>query len=251
MIVIQTNHWINKEVTNSFAHGLNLNKIDIKNFQHKENETVVTYGIKRGTEKILKQSKSYIYIDHGYFGSSDRKFVNGTTRINNLDGYFRLVKNDLIHSGKGNYDDKRIKKFNIQFKPIRKKGDFIIVSEPSSNIMKYLNVKNWKEKTLIELSKYTDRKIYIHNKQSPMPLNLLLERAWAFVSLQSTAGFKAMISGVPAHYTYEKLQHINPIQNIEKGNINYQIFNNLAYGQWTLKEIRSGESNNYINNNII
>ena len=32
------------------------------------------------------------------------------------------------------------------------------------------------------------------------------------------------------------------IAEIENPQINYKIFNNLAYGQWTLKEIESGEA---------
>jgi len=34
--------------------------------------------------------------------------------------------------------------------------------------------------------------------------------------------------------------------NIEKGNINYQIFNNLTYDQWTLEEVRSDQASDYI-----
>ena len=40
------------------------------------------------------------------------------------------------------------------------------------------------------------------------------------------------------------------IQNIENPTIDYKIFNNLAYGQWTLKEIESGEAWENILNNI-
>ena len=32
------------------------------------------------------------------------------------------------------------------------------------------------------------------------------------------------------------------VQEIENPKINYKIFNNLAYGQWTLNEIESGEA---------
>ena len=35
---------------------------------------------------------------------------------------------------------------------------------------------------------------------------------------------------------------MNKLEDIEKHEINYSIFNNLAYGQWTLEEIRSGEA---------
>ena len=70
----------------------------------------------------------------------------------------------------------------------------------------------------------------------------MLLDAWGFVSLQSTAGFKAMINGVPAYFTDKTLSHIGKIEEIENPVINYKIFNNLAYGQWTLKEIESGEA---------
>ena len=42
--------------------------------------------------------------------------------------------------------------------------------------------------------------------------------------------------------TEKTLENINKIEQIENPEINYSIFNNLAYGQWTLKEIQSGEA---------
>ncbi len=51
-----------------------------------------------------------------------------------------------------------------------------------------------------------------------------------------------MISGVPAHFTHNKLKSINSIENIESGTINYKIFKNLSFGQWTLNEMKSGEA---------
>ncbi len=107
---------------------------------------------------------------------------------------------------------------------------------------KLYNVPNWTEDTLKLVSKYTDRKVVVHNKFSEKPLNLLLKDAWAFVSLQSTAGFTAMSKGIPSYFTEDTLSHIGKIQNIENPNINYKIFDNLAYGQWTLKEIETGEA---------
>ena len=35
---------------------------------------------------------------------------------------------------------------------------------------------------------------------------------------------------------------ISKIKDIEDPKIDYKIFNNLAYGQWTLKEMESGEA---------
>ena len=69
-------------------------------------------------------------------------------------------------------------------------------------------------------------------------LKILLKNAWAFVSLQSTAGFMAMLNGVPSYFTDNHL-NISKIQDIENPKIDYNIFNNLAYGQWTLKRNRN------------
>ena len=67
--------------------------------------------------------------------------------------------------------------------------------------------------------------------------------------MQSTAGFMAMYNGVPSYFTDKTLSHIGKIENIENPVINYKIFNNLAYGQWTLKEIETGEAwENILNN---
>ena len=51
-----------------------------------------------------------------------------------------------------------------------------------------------------------------------------------------------MIEGVPAFFTNQNLQNIGNIKNIESQIINYNIFNNLAYGQWNTKEMYEGEA---------
>ena len=132
----------------------------------------------------------------------------------------------------------------------KKTGNYIILSEPSETMKKMYNVPEWTEETTQLVKKHSDRRIVVHNKLSKKPLNLLLKDAWAFVSLQSTAGFIAMYNGVPSYFTDKTLSHIGKIQNIENPIIDYKIFNNLAYGQWTLKEIETGEAWENILNNI-
>ena len=111
----------------------------------------------------------------------------------------------------------------------------------------FYNVHNWVEETISNIKKYTDRKLYVHNKFSEIPLEILLKRAWAFVSFQSTAGFKSMIKGVPAHFTHNKLSKINSLENIENGEINFDVFKSLSYNQWTLQEMQEGLMNKYYN----
>ena len=240
-IVIYTDHIMNKTLCYNFAKGSDSLLCHVNKFVEYD-RTIATYGVLRGTLEIINKVKNYYYIDHGYFNQSKRLFENNRTNVINLDGYFRIVYNNFIHNGIGNYPDDRLKKLNLDIIDQKKFGDFIIISEPSAIMKKVYNVPQWTEDTIKLVKKYTDRKVIIHNKFSKEPLDFLLKNAWAFISLQSTAGFKAMQKGVPAFFTDHFLKNIGEIKDIESPIINYNIFNNLAYGQWTLNEIESGEA---------
>ena len=246
-IVIYTDHIMNRTLCYNFAKGSNSLLCHVSKFKEYD-KTIATYGVLRGTYEIIEKVENFYYIDHGYFNQSKRKFENNRTNVLNLDGYFRIVYNNLIHNGVGNFPDDRLKKLNLKFVDQSKKGDSIILSEPSEIMKKIYNAHNWVDDTKKLIRKFSDRKIVVHNKFSKKPLDELLDNAWSFVSLQSTAGFKAMVNGIPAYFTEPSLKQINRIEEIENPKINYKIFNNLAYGQWTLKEIETGEAWEIISN---
>ena len=248
-LVIYTDHIINKTLCYNFAKGSDSLMCHVSKFKDYK-RVIATYGVLRGTLEIINKVKNYYYMDHGYFNQSKRSFENNRTNIINLDGYFRIVYNNFIHNGKGSYPNDRLKKLNLKILDQKKSGNYIILSEPSEAMKKLYNVPNWTEDTVNLVRKYTDRKIVVHNKFSTKPLNVLFKDAWAFVSLQSTAGFIAMSNGIPSYFTEGTLSHIGEIQNIEKPSIDYEIFKNLAYGQWTLKEIETGEAWDNISKNI-
>jgi len=240
-IVIYTDHVINKTLCYNFAKGSNSLMCHVDNFKD-YNKSIATYGVLRGTLETIRKVKNFYYMDHGYFNQSKRSFENKRTNIINLDGYFRIVYNNFIHSGIGDYPNDRLKKLDLKILKQKKNGNHIILSEPSEAMKKVYNVPYWTKDTIKLIKKYTDRKIVVHNKFSKQPLKELLINAWAFISLQSTAGFMAMLNGVPSYFTDKNLNYISRLEDIEKPIINYSIFNNLAYGQWTLKEIESGEA---------
>ena len=239
-IVVYTDHNMSKTLCYYFALGSNSLMSYIGNFKDFE-KTIATYGYLRGSGELIRKVKNYIYIDHGYFKQSSRTFSNNKTNILDLDGYFRIVFNDFWHDGSGTKPNDRFKKLNIELSNIKKTGDYIILSEPIEEAKKYYNLYSWEKDTKKKLEKLTDRKIITHHRGSKIPLDELLNNAWAFVSDHSSAGFKSMIKGVPAYFTNKTLGKISPIENIEKHEINYSIFNNLAYGQWTINEIKNGE----------
>tara|TARA_Y100000996_G_scaffold396854_1_gene363350 strand:- start:140 stop:724 length:585 start_codon:yes stop_codon:yes gene_type:complete len=189
-------------------------------------------------------------MDHGYFSQSKRTFEKNKTKIINLDGYFRVVFNDYWHSGLGNKSSERLNKLDLKFKKINENGKYIIVSEPTLDAMNYFNLHSWAELTVKEIKKFTDRKIVFHNRTASISLKNLLKNAWAFVSDHSSAGFTAMQEGVPAYFTNKTLKNIGSLKDIEKHEINYSVFNNLAYEQWTLNEIKNGECWEYLSKTI-
>ena len=248
-IVIYTDHIINRTLCYNFAQGSNSLLCHVNSFKEYD-KTIATYGVLRGTFEIINKVKNFYYMDHGYFKQSSRKFENNRTNVFDLDGYFRIVHNNFIHNGEGSFPNDRLNKLKLNFTSQKKYGKYIILSEPSEVMKKLHNQENWINETKKQIKKFSDREIIVHNKFSNIPLEELLKNAWAFVSFQSTAGFKAMLSGVPAFFTDKTLKKINPIEAIENPNINYNIFNNLAYGQWTLDEIKSGEAWETITKNI-
>ncbi len=246
-IVVYTNHYTNRTLCYNFAVGSNALMCHIDNFND-FSKTIATYGYLRGTGDLIKRSKNFYYMDHGYFKQSKRKFENNKTKIVDFDGYFRIVQNNYWHNGKGNKPSDRLNKLNLNFKNLTKNGNYIILSEPTEDAKNFYNLHDWVANTKKKLKDLTDRKLIVHNRSSPTPLINLLENAWAFVSDHSSAGFIAMQEGVPAYFTNSTLSNIGKIEDIEKNNIKYSVFNNLAYEQWTIEEIHNGECWEYLIN---
>ena len=239
-IVIYTDHQMNRTLCYNFALGSKSLMCHADNFKDFK-RTIATYGYLRGTGEIINNVKNFYYMDHGYFKQSSRSFVKNTVKVNDINGYFRVVKNNFWHNGSGNSSADRFKKLNLAFKDIKKTGEYIILSEPTFEASNYYNLQEWTQNTINEIKKYTDRKIILHSRTSKTQLTDLLNDAWAFVSDHSSAAFKAMLSGVPAYFTNKTLENIGRIINIEKHEIDYKVFYNLAYQQWTIEEIKNGE----------
>jgi hypothetical protein len=247
MPAFYTDHFVNQTVTQFFSKSLGLPLLNIN--EYKDNEEIfITYGILRGTGEIIKKKKkNFIYIDHGFYKSSSRKFTKKKqTILNELGGYFRVIKGDLYFNETDiNLDSKRFDELDIELKD-KRKGDIIVLSEPSQNTIDFLGIKNWTEDTINEIKKYSDRKIIVHNKFSDVPLKLLLQDAFAFVSCQSTAGFQSITEGVPAYFTHQSLKKYGEITDIEKSLLNHDILYVAANSQWKLKEFFSDEFKLYI-----
>lgn len=242
-----TDHFVNKTVMQFFAKSLNIELLSIDQYRQ-DDQTFCSYGILRGTSDPIKVSKNFIYLDHGFFGSSLRSFTESkNTVLKGLDGYFRILKNDLYFNLEySNTNSLRFNNLDISLKDLNKNGKYIILSEPSEYTRNFLGLENWTKNTINELKKYTDREIIVHNKFHNTPLKELFYKAYAFVSLQSTAGFKAICEGVPAYFTHNTLKKFGNISTIEDRLLNHDVLFAASNSQWRLKEFFNDSFQNYI-----
>ena len=69
-----TDHFVNQTVT-QFFKSLGLTLYELNEYKNSSN-IFATYGILKEQE-IIKEEKKTLYLDHGYFNSSTRRFTKG------------------------------------------------------------------------------------------------------------------------------------------------------------------------------
>ena len=223
---------INQTICRAFARGCGGKFVPCQ----KSGDRIATYGIKRGSAESIKRAREFWYIDHGYFGK-------GTPH--KFDGYYRIVYNSIIHDVGGDFPSDRLKNFNLEFKDWRKNGDKIILIPPSIPMGKFLGVPTdkWIEETKQEIKKYSDRKIEVCQKQKGKMSNLkeLMKTAWVLVTDHSNAQVDALTQGIPVIAT-SPMRRIGSVAEIENPVMDRSFLKTLAYRQWTIQEIKSGQA---------
>lgn len=232
----------------AFAKGCGT-KTFIKPKNYNGGGSIATYGILRGSDIAMKSADQYWYIDHGYFGKRHEKWGSE---------YWRITRNDLIHSGKGEHDWDRFNKFKYELKPWRKIGDYVLVVPPSMPMAKFFGVEDWLTRTVNGLLVNTDRNIIIcekkvYNAPQQMKHNFnqnavgygdyktLLGSAWVVVAFNSGVVVDSLINGIPVIQDYQS-RNIGSVQDVENPIMDRSLLKNLAYNQWTLEEMKSGKA---------
>jgi len=225
---IYTHAPINRKVVKAFAKGCKGKLVSVNQLNSGE---VATYGIKRGTANVMSTSKRFWYIDHGYFGYSI-----------DFNGYYRIVMNHIIHDKEGNFPSDRFDKFNFELKPWQKSGRNIILSPPSLPMGKFIGYErnNWIYNVTEQLKKYTDRPIIISEK-TKNPFSILVNDAWVLITDHSNVQIDALIAGIPI-ITTSRFRKIGHICDVENPIYDRSWLKNLAYKQWTLKQMESGQA---------
>lgn len=158
------------------------------------------------------------------------------------------------HNGAGWWPEPvedRWSKLGIELKPWRTTGDYVLVL-PQRGIGEtgVAMPRNWLPSVLDKLRRFTDRPIKIRKHPGmtkSVPLEDDLARAWACVTWGSGAGIKALAYGVPVIHEFRQwigapaASGNMDIESPVMGN-RLAMFQRLAWAQWTLEELASGEA---------
>lgn len=214
----------------------------------------------------------------------DTGFVKNNRTSGSLQDRYVAVGCDGIKR-KANYFNKyspsdRWEKLNIKLQPWRTDGDHILVlGQHSIGVsVQDINVEMWYETIFRQLSNYTKRPVLFRPHPNEHNLSLIdklckkynltlkmshqniqddLFGAWCCVALTTNAAVDAIIGGIPvittnpSNMVYDIAEH-RP-ENIDNPLMRWRLnwAFNLAYAQWSVKEISQGLAWNHIRKNLI
>lgn len=202
------------------------------------------YGIDTANEQVWRDVRAsgadWYYADNAFFDQ-----CRGT--------YFRVGRNQLQHSGFGKSDGSRFRSLGIKLEPWRTDGGHILVCPQSDHFMRVVaGYPDWLPRTLEQLARLTKRTIRVRNwnrdkKKLAQELPDALRGAWALVTYSSGAAISAIIAGVPAISTAECIARRmcgTLSETLEDPHMpeRQKWANVVADNQWTLEEMRSGET---------
>lgn len=159
------------------------------------------------------------------------------------------------HNGSGRWPEPqhdRLSKLNIEFAPWRTEGNHILICGARGiGPPGIAQPAGWELLTAQRLKKLTKRPIRIRphpgNNAPKIPLADDLKDCWAVVTWASNCATEALIAGIPVHYCGPFIATAGAatpgIESIEDPPTvdRLETFQRLAWMQWSVDEIQSGE----------
>lgn len=273
MLAIRTLREFTENIPAAWAEGTNaklLNPIPYNEIL--PSDEYFFFGILRGSGELYQRCQKYgynfYYADHAYF--FNKNFPKNSC--------YRITKNSHVNYKIQDRPNDRYIKFRSQkTKPWKNNGSHILICPPSIFIQAWQQRFDWLHNTVQTIKKNTDRKIIIREKQhsseiikkanfnlplineeySEKSLNDDLRDAWCVVTYNSMVSLNSLIEGVPL-FSDSKLcaafnlseQDFSKIEEPYYPPNRDELFNSLAYSQFTLDEMRSGYAFKILNNLI-
>lgn len=246
---------------NQFAQGCRSKITSTDDFNYYDStKPIVLRGIlkDRIMKKCWKDSRDFYYMDTGYFGN-EIKSINP----NGWKYWHRITKNNL-QLGDEIIDrpNDRWKIFNKTFKPWKKKGKNILLTVPDEKPCKFygFDLEEWKNQTVQEIKKYTDRPIIVRERAKSReqrtindPLDKILETGdiFALVAFNSNSAIESIFHGVPAFVlapchaakpvTHHSVEFIETPRYDDLDKLEMWA-RHLSYGQFHVDELKLGKA---------
>ena len=252
------------EYINRFARGSGFAPVDSRDFVYEDSkDPIVIRGILK--YKLMKACwddlRDFYYVDTGYFGNEI-----STSNPHGWKYWHRIVKNNLQHGDIVDCPNDRWISFNRKLSPWKKTGRKILVAKPDEKPCKFygIDLEQWLEDTVNTIKKYTDRPIVIRDRapkrEDRIATSTLKEAldddVFALVTYNSVAATESIMHGIPA-FTLAPCNAASPVSSQDLSQIEnpyyaepdklLQWISHLAYGQFHVSELKSGEAMNKLN----
>lgn len=252
-------------------HEGNVQFIRARDYQGKpEADVAIHYGFAEGLRRIFEQyrdeGRKAVYVDLGYWHRRKR------TRF---DGYHKLVLNSRhpteYFQNKRHAPD-RFNRLGVKIAPWRKAGRHIVVVGMSGKgaLAEGFRPEQWERQTIAQLRELTDRPIIYRPKPNwqearPIPgtifqrgveLDEALRNCHAVVCHHSNVAVDAILAGVPAicPIGVASVMGGTDLTHIESPPMpdgRHQWAADIAYTQYTMDEMISGEAWQYLKSEVL
>lgn len=197
-------------------------------------------GIENLVRLAIAERRTWFYGDNAFIDAFRGKF-------------FRFARNAFQISRLMPPDHARLKALGVTIKPWKKDGRHIVVAEQSTHFLNLAGAENWLLRVLVDLPKHTDRPIKIRRwgrDKSKAGKSLIqdLEGAWCLVTHMSAAANEALLAGVPVFVSGQCAAtpmasgELSAIESPRYPDGREEWAAGLAGQQWTVDEIRRGDS---------
>jgi hypothetical protein len=272
---------VHDRVLEAFYEGCTAEKEFVRGFKYEPSEVAVIFGVRKSKipkswprgevfRRQREQNLDVIVLETGYINRGDGESHHYAAGFNGLNG-----RADFKNKGLPDY---RYKKIAEQFPHLavlksyaktRESGHIILCGQvPWDASVDHVDHVAWLKQTAKELQERTSRLI----KFRPHPLAKLpnlegceystepfyhdLTWANAVVTYNSNSGVEALINGVPV-FAFDPGSMVWGICNKDLKRIDYPAMparqrwmNELCYAQWTLSEMRSGETWEHLSSTV-
>lgn len=237
------------DVTAALARGFGARLVDSRPGAPVPGARHIVAGLQHGSLEILRAimaaGEDYIFVDRAYFEGGPGS------------QWFRVVPGAYQHHWITRNIGDRANALNLTryLHPKRATGRHILLVPPSQAVRALFGLRDWESLMRARLAACTDRPVDVSRKGDPRPLAARLKDCYAVVAWTSNVAVEAACAGVPVFVSEESaarpvgdwLGHMEArIERPEFADERLPWVNGLAYGQWTLAEIASGETRDFI-----